>query len=218
MVATGPEVRVRRLCDSDEAAFVAAARKSARLHEPWVTTPTTEEEFRRYLKTYDGNAAYAYVLEADVLGFESPQLVGYINIRQIEKRAYSRGVLGFATFAPYQRKGYMTAGLNQLVDIAFNDLGLHRLEAEVQPRNKASIGLIRKIRFRYEGYLPALVQIGDERKGHRLWAMDVRRREALGRRVLRRPAPLSRTGEWLSWRARMPEVPITARAMALLRR
>jgi RimJ/RimL family protein N-acetyltransferase len=46
----------------------------------------------------------------------------------------------------------MSAGVRLAVDHAFHHLGLHRLEANIQPDNQASIHLVKKLGFRKEGF------------------------------------------------------------------
>ena len=56
------------------------------------------------------------------------------------------------TLAPgYQRKGYAFEALHCLVGHLFNDLGLHRIRANIDPANASSAGVLRKLGFRHEG-------------------------------------------------------------------
>ncbi len=43
---------------------------------------------------------------------------------------------------------------------AFRELGLHRLEANIQPSNESSIALVRSCGFKKEGYSPAYLKLG----------------------------------------------------------
>ena len=45
----------------------------------------------------------------------------------------------------------MTEAVNQVVTYAFDSLGLHRIEGNIMPRNKASIGVAKKCGFAEEG-------------------------------------------------------------------
>ncbi len=52
----------------------------------------------------------------------------------------------------------MKEGMLQVIQYAFDELGLHRLEANIQPGNLASIGLVQSTGFQYEGYSPRLLE------------------------------------------------------------
>jgi [ribosomal protein S5]-alanine N-acetyltransferase len=47
----------------------------------------------------------------------------------------------------------MPDALTLLIDHAFEDLKLHRIEADVDPRNTASLRLLERLGFRREGHL-----------------------------------------------------------------
>jgi ribosomal-protein-alanine N-acetyltransferase len=193
-----PGVTVRVVAPSHQAAFVAAAQASEELHGRWVSTPTTPEAFERYLTRFDGDRAYGFVLETRG---PAGELVGYVNITQVEKEHYRRGVLGYAIFAGHERRGYMTEGLRQVIALAFGEMGLHRLEAEIQPGNKASRRLVKKLAFRRESFSPALVFIDDAWKDHERWVIIAGGDGANGRRrpwqVRRRPRRFVALGQRL---------------------
>ena len=64
-----------------------------------------------------------------------------------------RAEIGFALGREHWGNGYMGEALNALVGFAFRDLDLHRLEADVDPRNVASIRILEKLGFQREGHL-----------------------------------------------------------------
>jgi GrpB-like predicted nucleotidyltransferase (UPF0157 family) len=65
----------------------------------------------------------------------------------------------------------MSAGLKLVLANVFNDLKLHRIEANIQTDNVQSIQLIQKNGFRYEGFSPRYLKIDNEWRGHEHWAM-----------------------------------------------
>jgi [ribosomal protein S5]-alanine N-acetyltransferase len=67
--------------------------------------------------------------------------------------AHRRAELGFALGRVHWGRGYIAEALPALVGFAFDQLGLHRLEADVDPRNRASIRALERLGFRREGYL-----------------------------------------------------------------
>ena len=72
---------------------------------------------------------------------------------------------------PNQGKGLMKRAMSCTVSRAFTDLGLHRLEANIQPGNSRSIGLVRSLGFRLEGYSPRYLKIGGEWRDHERYAI-----------------------------------------------
>jgi ribosomal-protein-alanine N-acetyltransferase len=67
--------------------------------------------------------------------------------------AHRRAELGFALARRHWGQGYIAEALPALVGFAFEELGLHRLEADVDPRNRSSIRALERLGFRREGYL-----------------------------------------------------------------
>jgi ribosomal-protein-alanine N-acetyltransferase len=62
--------------------------------------------------------------------------------------------VSYAAFAPAAGQGYMSEGLGLVLRYAFGPLRLHRLDAQIQPSNHASLALVRRLGFRNEGLLP----------------------------------------------------------------
>ena len=60
-------------------------------------------------------------------------LVGVINVNNIVRGSLLTASLGYYVGHSFQGEGYMSAGLKSLVQYAFTTMGLHRLEANIQP-------------------------------------------------------------------------------------
>ena len=69
-----------------------------------------------------------------------------------------------------------------LLDFAFRDLGLRRLEADVDPRNAASIRSLERLAFRREGYLRERWCVGGEVQDAIFYGLLRREWEARGHR------------------------------------
>jgi ribosomal-protein-alanine N-acetyltransferase len=65
----------------------------------------------------------------------------------------------------------MNAGLRLILQTVFEDLKLHRLEANIQPENNRSIHLVKNNGFRKEGYSPRYLKINGVWRDHERWAM-----------------------------------------------
>lgn len=75
---------------------------------------------------------------------------------------HHRAEVGYALGRDYWGQGYMGEALSALFDFCFSNLDLHRLEADVDPRNANSIKTLERLGFRQEGYLHERWQVGGE--------------------------------------------------------
>ncbi len=64
-----------------------------------------------------------------------------------------RAEVGFALGRAWWGRGYAREAVEALLGFAFGQLGLHRIEADADPRNAASIGLLERVGFVREGTL-----------------------------------------------------------------
>jgi len=65
----------------------------------------------------------------------------------------------------------MSEALQLVLRYAFRDLGLHRLEANIQPGNVASVALVQRAGFSLEGYSRRYLKIGGQWRDHERWAI-----------------------------------------------
>lgn len=166
--------------------FLAAVIRSRRLHGSWVTAPRSSAEYRLYLKERQGPRQVKYFV-CDELG----QLCGVINLSEIVRGSFQSAYMGYYALAPHAGKGYMRAGLQLVLDKVFGEHALHRVEANIQPRNHRSIELVRRAGFRYEGLSPRYLQIAGRWRDHERWAMTAED-HARARRKKRRSAAAAR--------------------------
>ncbi|MFE7121741.1 GNAT family N-acetyltransferase [Streptomyces sp. NPDC057654] len=167
-LATGPRVGIRLIERGDGERFTALARASVALHHPWMTLPTTDEAW----ETYIGRLADA----PDRKGFvicerKTGEMAGCVNINNIVQGLFQCGAVGYAVFAPSAGRGYMTEGMGLVLRHAFGPLGLHRLEANIQPGNEPSLALVRRHGFRLEGFSPDFLFIDGAWRDHERWAL-----------------------------------------------
>ena len=73
-----------------------------------------------------------------------------------------RAEIGFVLRRDQWGQGYMSEATHRLLRFAFEELQLHRLEADVDPRNEASIRLLERLGFQREGYLRERWFVGQE--------------------------------------------------------
>ncbi|WP_328907803.1 GNAT family N-acetyltransferase [Streptomyces sp. NBC_00234] len=153
------------LADQDE--FCSLVRASTELHVPWMQLPATAEEFQAWMRRFSEGSNLGYVIRVQ----ETGAAAGMVNINSIIRGRYQGASLGYAAFAPSAGRGYMTEGLTIALRHAFNDLRLHRLEANIQPANKASLALVQRLGFRYEGMSPDYLYINGSWRDHERWSI-----------------------------------------------
>jgi [ribosomal protein S5]-alanine N-acetyltransferase len=160
-------VRLRELTAADEDEFLGLARASVGLHHPWYSMPTTPQAFRAYLTRLSQPSTEGRL----VCVRESGAMAGIITIDTIVRGRFQSASLSYAAFAPAAGRGYMSEGLGLVLRYAFTELRLHRLEANIQPGNRASLALVRRHGFRREGYSPDMLFIDGAWRDHERWAI-----------------------------------------------
>jgi ribosomal-protein-alanine N-acetyltransferase len=160
-------VFLRQPAASDEAELVALMRASRRLHAPWVSPPLDGVSFQVFLAR--GRRPNALALLA--CRIDGGAIAGVFNLSEIVRGPLQGAYLSYYVGAPYARQGYMTEGMELLLRHAFRNLHLHRLEANIQPGNVASIALVRRCGFALEGFSPRYLKIRNRWRDHERWAL-----------------------------------------------
>ena len=75
---------------------------------------------------------------------------------------HRRCEIGYALGAAHWGRGLAQEALALALEQAFGVLGLNRIEADIDPRNLASVRLVEALGFRREGELRARYHVGGE--------------------------------------------------------
>jgi ribosomal-protein-alanine N-acetyltransferase len=151
----------------DEREFTALARSSRRFLTGWVAPPSDAAAFAAYLR-HNTAATFEALL---LIHREDQAILGAVNLSEIVRGVFQNAYLGYWIGAPFVRQGYMREGLALAMDHAFSTLHLHRLEANIQPANTASIRLVASLGFRLEGISPRYLKIRGRWRDHERWAI-----------------------------------------------
>jgi len=146
-----PEVTLRPVTAADGPELIAANQASQHLHTPWVYPCTDEPGFAAWLATLQSPASASFLIR-DTGG----ALAGVISRSQIVGGNFRSAYTGFYAIHSHAGRGFLSAGLRLAVAHAFTDLGLHRLEANIQPENLRSKTLVQRLGFRSEGFPPPI--------------------------------------------------------------
>ncbi|HKI99005.1 MAG TPA: GNAT family protein [bacterium] len=98
-------------------------------------------------------------------------LCGRISVSGIVRGIWQNGFVGYSIAASRARQGYMTEALRRMVLFGFGELGLHRLQASIIPRNAASLRVAQNARFRYEGRAMRYLKINEAWEDHEIYAI-----------------------------------------------
>ncbi len=158
-------VYLRGVTRKDRAEFLNLMRQSRSLHEPWISPPLTDESFHNYLLRCE-KSDHAGLL---ICHARDDAITGVININNIIRGSFLSASLGYYAGAPYAGQGLMREGLQLVKHYAFSTLGLHRLEANIQPKNERSIELVKRCGFEQEGLSRNFLFIDDAWREHERW-------------------------------------------------
>ncbi len=158
-------VILRHVEAADESDFLAMTRASQALHAPWVYPPLTRMTFRQYLARTERDDHEGLL----ACRREDGALVGVFNINNIVRGTFLSASIGYYGAARYGGMGYMQEGLDLLKRYASLTLGLHRIEANIQPGNQRSRALAQRCGFQLEGLSPAFLFIDGAWRDHERW-------------------------------------------------
>ena len=163
----GRRVHIRHPRASDRNAFLDAVGRSRRLHRPWTYPPSDADAFRSFVRSADTATSQRFLVCTNADG----ELAGVVSLSQIFHGPFRNAYLGYYAFAPFDGQGLMAEGLALTIRHAFGAIGLHRIQANVQPENERSIALLRALGFSEEGYARRYLKIGGRWRDHVLFAL-----------------------------------------------
>lgn len=163
----GPTVHLRSPEIRDAREFLDAARRSRAFHRGWVSPSLSMTDFKTYISRNKRDDFRGSLVCRNDTG----AIVGVINISQIYRGAFQSAYLGFYAMEGHQGQGFMREGLTLTLAIAFRQLKLHRLEANIQPSNVRSERLVKALGFRLEGFSPRYLKIAGRWRDHDRWAI-----------------------------------------------
>jgi [ribosomal protein S5]-alanine N-acetyltransferase len=132
-----------------------------------VSPPLSTADFRAYVNR-NGREDFRGFL---ICRNDTRAIAGVVNISQIFRGAFQCAYLGFYAMEGHQAQGLMREGLAMTLGVAFRELKLHRLEANIQPSNVRSADLVKSLGFRLEGFSPRYLKIAGRWRDHDRWAI-----------------------------------------------
>jgi [ribosomal protein S5]-alanine N-acetyltransferase len=168
----GEQVALRHLTEADASVLLDFMRENRAFLEQW--EPARDADFltiaaqRAEIEAAASDAAadrrYAYGV------FHEGELVGRLALNEVVRGVFQNAYLGYSIGERWNGRGFATEAVGLAVRLAFDELGLHRLQAAVMPRNAASIRVLEKSGFREEGYAVGYLCINGRWEDHRIYA------------------------------------------------
>jgi len=134
---------------------------------------------RRLLQQYRDGAGVPFVMEYD------GEVAGQLNVWGIARGSLSSATIGYWVSERFAGKGITPTAVALATDFCFEELRLHRMEICIRPENRASLRVVEKLGFRYEGLRRRYIHIDGDWRDHFAFALlaDEVQRGVLGRWV-----------------------------------
>ena len=170
------------LVNGDVKLRVAKMRDSKQLEKlilgnrPWLrpleaTNPEAPNSFdvrgqlRGLLRQLDDQSGMPFVIEVQ------GRVQGQLNVANVMYGSVSSAVLGYWVSPEVAGKGVMPISVALVTDYLMDQVGLHRVEINVRPENTASLRVIQKLGFRYEGLKQRYIHINGDWRDHYVFAI-----------------------------------------------
>jgi ribosomal-protein-alanine N-acetyltransferase len=162
-----PTIELKPATRSDADPLIRANLESRAHHAPWSKPFTDHAGFEDW---FGGLVTGANIgLVARERGAHA--VIGVLHLSQICRGNFQSAYLGFYGMASSGGRGLMTEAVRRTAIFAFNEIGLHRIEANIQPANLKSVALVRRVGFQKEGFAPRYLRIDGEWRDHERWAL-----------------------------------------------
>lgn len=140
--------------------------------QPWeATLPGASAGFdmrvsiRRLLQQYRDGSGYPFVMEHD------GEVAGQLNVWGVMRGSLCSATIGYWVSERFAGHGITPTAVALATDLCFTDLGLHRIEICIRPENHASIRVVQKLGFRYEGLRRRYIHIDGDWRDHLAFAL-----------------------------------------------
>ncbi|MGF1538263.1 MAG: GNAT family N-acetyltransferase [Elainellaceae cyanobacterium] len=162
-------VYIRKPTAGDLQALLSLRQRSREFHAPWVFLPQSEQDCKAYVERCRSDAFEGLL----ICRLEDNAIVGVVNLGQIFYGPFQNAYVSYYADVAFAGRGLMSEGVGLALKHAFNTLKLHRLEANIQPGNVASINLVKRLGFTQEGFSRRYLNIDGQWRDHERWALTM---------------------------------------------
>lgn len=140
--------------------------------QPWeATVPNGVASFdmrasiRRLLQQFRDGAGYPFVMEYE------GEIAGQLNVWGVARGSLCSATIGYWVSERFAGRGVTPTAVALATDAAFTEYGLHRMEICIRPENQASLRVVQKLGFRYEGLRRRYIHIDGDWRDHYAFAL-----------------------------------------------
>jgi len=149
---TATRVSLRGLTDAD-ASSLFAIFSDPEVMRYWSSPPLADEQgARKLLAEIHDYLRQQTLFQWGIARRTDDLVIGTCTLFHIDI-ANRRAEIGYALGREHWGNGYMQEALGALLDFSFDTLNMHRIEADVDPRNVSSVKTLERLGFQREGYL-----------------------------------------------------------------
>ncbi|GLF89738.1 putative ribosomal-protein-alanine acetyltransferase [Bacillus safensis] len=175
MKKVSQHIYVRTLTEHDAAALFTLELENRSyfqqftplVNDDFFTLPRQIERIQRSVQRSAQDEAYMHGIFLN----ETDALIGTISLSSVVRGPIEGALLGYVLDQKQGGNGYMTEAIRLMIDYAFFELNLHRIEAGVKPDNMGSIRVLEKTGFENEGLNRKKVKINGVWEDHYLFAI-----------------------------------------------
>ena len=155
---SGDRVRVATVREQDIAPYRRAVGQSRQRLARWNPVDPDDLAGALPLQSRDRRTFLIHALRPEA----DHDIVGKINVSDVVRGRFESAAMGYDAYDPYAGRGLFSEGLRLLLSLLFapedaGGMGLHRVQAAVQPGNVRSAGLLRSLGFQREGFSPRML-------------------------------------------------------------
>lgn len=120
----------------------------------WKDSELTLAKYKALLKKLSVMRKKDELYDYAVFRKDDGVFIGFVRFMDVSRAIFQNAFMGYRIFNNYWGEGYASEACRLGLQIAFKDLKLHRVEAGIEPHNKASIHVAKAIGLRKEGLSP----------------------------------------------------------------
>ena len=160
-------ISLRLVKQRDARALQAELLNNRAWLRPWeATSPDGPVSFdmrlgiRRLLQQYRDGSGYPFVMEYD------GEVAGQLNVWGVARGSLCSATIGYWVSERFAGRNITPTAVALATDVCFGELRLHRMEICIRPENRASLRVVEKLGFRYEGLRRRFIHIDGDWRDH----------------------------------------------------